>query len=85
MYNVLYQSVCSIPIIYMMSEDNISDTKEAFTTNPLVGSYWLVRVIFIRCLAFLYAIAFLVAYNQNESLIGYLYTIPYSCSSYTFL
>lgn len=36
----------------------------------LVGSYWLVRVVFLRCLAILYAVAFLVAFNQNESLLG---------------
>jgi lipase maturation factor 1 len=32
--------------------------------------YWLTRVIFIRSLAFIYAVAFLVALNQNEALLG---------------
>jgi hypothetical protein len=34
------------------------------------GTFWLTRVIFLRCLAFMYVVAFLVALNQNESLIG---------------
>ena len=40
------------------------------TKGSLVRSYWLVRVVFLRCLAVLYAVAFLVAFNQNESLLG---------------
>lgn len=36
----------------------------------LVNQYWLSRVIFLRFLGFLYFIAFLVAWNQNESLLG---------------
>jgi len=40
------------------------------TTDSLVGSYWLVRIVFLRCLAILYTVAFLVAFNQNESLLG---------------
>ena len=38
--------------------------------KDLQEKYWLVRVVFLRCLAVMYAVAFLVAYNQNESLIG---------------
>lgn len=34
------------------------------------GQYWLTRIVYIRALAFLYAVAFLVAWNQNEYLIG---------------
>lgn len=38
--------------------------------ESLKEKYWLTRVLFLRCLAFMYAVAFLVALNQNESLIG---------------
>jgi hypothetical protein len=38
--------------------------------NLLSDSYWLVRVIFIRSLAFIYFVAFLVAFHQNKQLIG---------------
>ena len=38
--------------------------------SPLNEKYWLTRIVFIRCLAFMYAVAFLVALKQNESLIG---------------
>lgn len=36
----------------------------------LKGKHWLLRVVYLRCLAAMYAVAFLVAFNQNESLIG---------------
>lgn len=38
--------------------------------EALKGKYWLTRVLFLRCLGLMYAVAFLVALNQNESLIG---------------
>jgi hypothetical protein len=38
--------------------------------EALKDRYWLVRIVFLRCLAMMYAVAFLVAFNQNESLIG---------------
>ena len=38
--------------------------------DSLKETYWLTRIVFLRCLAFMYAVAFMVAYNQNESLIG---------------
>lgn len=34
------------------------------------GTYWLTRIAFLRCLCFVYSIAFLVALTQNSSLIG---------------
>lgn len=34
------------------------------------GSYWLTRVLFLRCLGFIYGIAFLVAFQQNDALLG---------------
>jgi len=33
-------------------------------------SFWLTRVVFLRSLAFIYGVAFLVAYGQNKELIG---------------
>ena len=34
------------------------------------GSYWLTRIVFLRFLAFIYLVAFLVSYHQNKELIG---------------
>lgn len=34
------------------------------------STYWFTRVIFLRCLGFVYFVAFLIAFNQNRSLIG---------------
>ena len=34
------------------------------------GTYWLTRIVFLRFLAFIYLVAFLVSYNQNKELIG---------------
>ncbi|XP_007499344.1 lipase maturation factor 1 isoform X2 [Monodelphis domestica] len=36
----------------------------------LTGTFWLTRIVLLRALAFLYFVAFLVAYNQNKQLIG---------------
>lgn len=33
-------------------------------------SYWLTRVLFLRCLAIVYHVAFLVALFQNRQLLG---------------
>ncbi|CAF0703841.1 unnamed protein product [Brachionus calyciflorus] len=38
--------------------------------NPQKNSYHLTRVVLVRFLAFLYAVAFLVAFNQNKNLLG---------------
>lgn len=34
------------------------------------ASYWLTRVLFLRFLAFIYLVAFCVAFEQNEALLG---------------
>ncbi|XP_076067019.1 lipase maturation factor 1-like [Oratosquilla oratoria] len=34
------------------------------------GSHWLTRITYLRSIAFIYAVAFLVAYHQNKQLIG---------------
>eukprot|EP01138_Halocafeteria_seosinensis_P009124 gb/GECG01009325.1/.p1 GENE.gb/GECG01009325.1/~~gb/GECG01009325.1/.p1 ORF type:complete len:713 (+),score=56.18 gb/GECG01009325.1/:1-2139(+) len=36
----------------------------------LTSSHWLTRIVLVRAIAFLYAVAFLVALLQNDSLIG---------------
>ena len=35
-----------------------------------IGSFFLTRILFLRGLAFVYFIAFLIAYRQNKGLIG---------------
>ena len=39
-------------------------------TRPETVTYFLTRILFLRSLAFVYFVAFLVAYNQNEGLLG---------------
>uniref|UniRef100_A0A6M2CP15 Lipase maturation factor n=1 Tax=Rhipicephalus microplus TaxID=6941 RepID=A0A6M2CP15_RHIMP len=34
------------------------------------NQYWLIRIVFLRSLGFVYAVAFLVALNQNKYLVG---------------
>ncbi|CAM9413067.1 unnamed protein product, partial [Choristocarpus tenellus] len=34
------------------------------------GRYWLTRIVFLRCLGFIYLVAFMVALNDNEALLG---------------
>ncbi|XP_053706537.1 lipase maturation factor 1 [Synchiropus splendidus] len=34
------------------------------------GTYWLTRIVLLRSVAFIYFVAFTVAYNQNKQLIG---------------
>nr|XP_033771002.1 lipase maturation factor 1 [Geotrypetes seraphini] len=34
------------------------------------GSFWLTRIVLLRAIAFVYFVAFLVAYHQNKQLIG---------------
>ena len=47
-----------------------SEENEPTSEEPLYGSYWLTRILFLRYLSFVYMVAFLVAYNQNKQLIG---------------
>ncbi|XP_058477806.1 lipase maturation factor 1 [Solea solea] len=44
------------------------------------GSYWLTRIVLLRSVAFIYLVAFTVAYNQNKQLIGENGLMP--CKSY---
>lgn len=36
----------------------------------LKGQYWLTRIVFLRCLGFVYMVAFLVALNDNGALVS---------------
>jgi hypothetical protein len=38
--------------------------------SPHKNKYWLTRIVFLRYLAFIYLVAFFIAFQQNESLIG---------------
>ncbi|XP_072229460.1 lipase maturation factor 1 [Leuresthes tenuis] len=42
--------------------------KELLSLQP--GTYWLTRIVLLRSVAFIYFVAFSVAYNQNKQLIG---------------
>ena len=42
------------------------EMKSQFPTS----TYWLTRILFLRCLSFIFFIAFIVAFFQNKSLIG---------------
>ncbi|KAK5905561.1 hypothetical protein CgunFtcFv8_001513 [Champsocephalus gunnari] len=44
------------------------------------GTFWLTRVVLLRSIAFIYLLAFSVAFNQNKQLIGERGLMP--CSSY---
>ncbi|XP_002737876.1 lipase maturation factor 1-like [Saccoglossus kowalevskii] len=51
------------------------DEKEIKTKNNGLmelepGTYWLTRIVFLRSLAFIYSVAFLVALHQNRALLG---------------
>ncbi|XP_065900039.1 lipase maturation factor 1-like [Dysidea avara] len=49
-------------------KENHADDK--YNVSELRGSFWLTRIVFIRCLGFVYFVAFLVALNQNGPLLG---------------
>lgn len=44
------------------------DEDEVVNLKP--DTYWLTRIVYLRGIAFIYFVAFLVAYNQNKQLIG---------------
>uniref|UniRef100_A0A1A8CTH1 Lipase maturation factor n=1 Tax=Nothobranchius kadleci TaxID=1051664 RepID=A0A1A8CTH1_NOTKA len=44
------------------------DTDKETQLHP--GTFWLTRVVLLRSVAFIYIVAFSVAYNQNKQLIG---------------
>ncbi|CAK6961791.1 lipase maturation factor 1 isoform X1 [Scomber scombrus] len=57
------------------SKDNGANTdtdteKEKTLPSLHTGTYWLTRIVLLRAVAFIYFVAFSVAYNQNKQLIG---------------
>merc|ERR1712142_774735 len=46
------------------------EKKSVNNTIIEAGSYWLTRIVFLRCIAFIYLVAFLVSLHQNKELIG---------------
>ncbi|XP_056325996.1 lipase maturation factor 1 [Danio aesculapii] len=61
------------------AHDSCSDTKRDEHSSKyekkvgvLVqkGSFWLTRIVLLRSIAFIYLVAFTIAYNQNKQLIG---------------
>uniref|UniRef100_A0A667XT77 Lipase maturation factor n=1 Tax=Myripristis murdjan TaxID=586833 RepID=A0A667XT77_9TELE len=54
-------------------EEEEEEKKKERETEPRAlraGSYWLTRIVLLRSIAFIYFVAFAVAYNQNKQLIG---------------
>ena len=49
----------------------MSDGTACLKDVPFVkDKFWLTRIVFLRCLAFIYCVAFSVALSQNGPLIG---------------
>ncbi|XP_061764868.1 lipase maturation factor 1 [Nerophis ophidion] len=57
-----------------------SADKETKLQTLQTGSFWLTRIVLLRSIAFIYFVAFSVAYNQNKQLIGDNGLMP--CKSY---
>ena len=52
---------------------SVAILPEVVATNAAargIGSYFLTRIVFLRSLAFVYFVAFVIAYRQNKGLIG---------------
>ncbi|KAK9530738.1 hypothetical protein VZT92_012224 [Zoarces viviparus] len=61
--------------------DSREDTEEETGPRSLqTGTFWLTRIVLLRSVAFIYLVAFSVAYNQNKQLIGERGLMP--CKSY---
>ncbi|XP_028991442.2 lipase maturation factor 1 isoform X2 [Betta splendens] len=54
--------------------------KQRGRVSLQTGTYWLTRIVLLRSVAFIYFVAFSVAYNQNKQLIGERGLMP--CKSY---
>uniref|UniRef100_W5M135 Lipase maturation factor n=1 Tax=Lepisosteus oculatus TaxID=7918 RepID=W5M135_LEPOC len=59
-------------------EEVKNEQSGAFPLQP--GTYWLTRIALLRSIAFIYFVAFCVAYNQNKQLIGKKGLLP--CKQY---
>ncbi|XP_018541042.1 lipase maturation factor 1 isoform X2 [Lates calcarifer] len=61
--------------------DSSRDTDtEKRRESVQTGTFWLTRIVLLRSVAFIYLVAFSVAYNQNKQLIGEHGLMP--CKSY---
>ncbi|XP_062508003.1 lipase maturation factor 1-like isoform X3 [Corticium candelabrum] len=49
---------------------NEQKQSDKTTSSMRTGTFWLTRIVFLRSLAFVYFVAFLVAYHQNKELLG---------------
>ncbi|XP_061561985.1 lipase maturation factor 1 isoform X2 [Phycodurus eques] len=59
----------------------VESTKKGKKLQSLeTGTFWLTRIVLLRSVAFIYFVAFSVAYNQNKQLIGENGLMP--CKSY---
>jgi hypothetical protein len=51
-----------------LTETDISKPKPKPKPNPtseqLGSTFWLTRIVFLRCLSIIYFVAFLISYNQ---------------------
>nr|CBN81183.1 Lipase maturation factor 1 [Dicentrarchus labrax] len=52
------------------AEPGEDSEKEKSPQSLQTGTYWLTRIVLLRSVAFIYLVAFSVAYNQNKQLIG---------------
>uniref|UniRef100_A0A669ECP1 Lipase maturation factor n=1 Tax=Oreochromis niloticus TaxID=8128 RepID=A0A669ECP1_ORENI len=60
------------------SSSDAEKEKPLLSLQP--GTFWLTRIVLLRSVAFIYFVAFSVAYNQNKQLIGEHGLMP--CKSY---
>ncbi|TKS90138.1 Lipase maturation factor 1 [Collichthys lucidus] len=59
------------------AESSGDTEKEKRFASTQRGTYWLTRIVLLRAVAFIYFVAFSVAYNQNRQLIGENGLMPY--------
>uniref|UniRef100_A0A674B762 Lipase maturation factor n=1 Tax=Salmo trutta TaxID=8032 RepID=A0A674B762_SALTR len=62
------------------NEEDTCEAKKKELVTLQTGTYWLTRIVLLRSIAFIYFIAFTVAYNQNKQLIGERGLLP--CKDY---
>ncbi|XP_077594730.1 lipase maturation factor 1 isoform X2 [Stigmatopora nigra] len=61
--------------------NNVEDATKGKKLNSLkTGTFWLTRIVLLRSVAFIYWVAFIIAFNQNKQLIGDRGLLP--CKSY---
>ena len=56
--------------VHVLRTSQLSSTVMSSSTTWGVGSHFLIRILFLRGLAFIYIVAFTIAYRQNKALIG---------------